>query len=213
METLPVTLRSVCRRVVSRGVQFEKNSGELLDRLDDITFLINSREAQPELAQGIQQMVMSGLETIKDLSFYLKDYVLSRDIDHPEYKLLKKVFKRQHRIEKLRDFQYVIGYEWGHHQFNTETTMMELQRGDLVFMNEAGNFLVVELKYIQPEQNFNHPHSRAKRLKVVRAQTDKFLSFFQHRFSWAHVEGLALTNFVSYLSEAKKPLQRMKGIL
>ncbi|MER3434869.1 MAG: hypothetical protein C4288_15975 [Leptolyngbya sp. ERB_1_1] len=213
METQTATLRTVYRRILSRGIQFEKNSGELLDRLDDITFLLNLRETDPTLAKGIQQAVMSGIETIKDLSFYLKDFVLNLESDHPEFALLKKVFKRQRRIQKLCEFEYIVGYEWAHREFNPIKQAIETHRGDLVLMNESGNFLVVELKSIQPEPDFDHRMRRAQRLQLVRDQTEKFRSMFQQRFSWAHVEGLALTNFVSYLAGAKKPLQRMKGIL
>jgi len=48
----------------------------------------------------------------------LKDFVLNLEIDHPKFNLLKKVFKRQRRIQKLRKFEYVIGYERAHREFN-----------------------------------------------------------------------------------------------
>ncbi|MER3478483.1 MAG: hypothetical protein C4287_20965 [Leptolyngbya sp. ERB_1_2] len=108
---------------------------------------------------------MSGIETIKDLSFYLKDFVLNLESDHPEFALLKKVFKRQRRIQKLCEFEYIVGYEWAHREFNPIKQAIETHRGDLVLMNESGNFLVVELKSIQPEPDFDHRMRRAQRLR------------------------------------------------
>lgn len=213
METQPATIRAIYRRLFSRKIRFQSNSGTLLDRLDDITRLIYLRDTEPTLAFDLHNAILSGLETIKDLSFYLRDFILQLDVDHVEFRFLTQILQHQEKIKKVCEFDYVIAYEWSTDRFNPKTQLTEHHQGDLVLMNEAGSFLVVELKHIKPDNDFDSMVERGTRIRQVRKQTQKFLGFFRERFPWAHAEGLALTNFGSYRPDSKKPVQRLKGIL
>ncbi len=212
METQPVTLRATYKRLFSRQFQFQSTSGEFLDRLDEITYLLALRDAEPRLRSEIHHAILSGLETIKDLSFYLRDFILQLEIDRAEFKFLKTVLQQQEKIVKVCEFDYVIAYEWSTDLFDPKTQLINNHRGDLILMNDYGSFLVIELKYIRTINDFSGMMQRGTKIRQVRKQTQKFLGFFQERFPWASVEGLALTNFGSFRPESKIPIQKFKGV-
>lgn len=213
METQPATLRGIYKRLFSRRFQFQSNSGDFLDRLDEISYLLTLRDAEPRLGSEIHHAILSGLETIKDLSFYLQDFILQLEVDRAEFNLLKTVLQHQEKILKVCEFPYVIAYEWTTILFDSKTQQMNNHQGDLVLMNDYGSFLVVELKHIRTINDFSGMMQRGTRTRQVRKQTQKFLGFFQERFPWANAEGLALTNFGSFRPESKVPIQKFKGLL
>jgi hypothetical protein len=211
--TKAATVPAIYKRLFSRKLKFRDRAGDFLDRLDDITHLINLRNSDPNLGLELQNAIVSGFETIKDLSFYLRDFILQVESEHAEVKLLKRMLLRQSEIRKVRDYEYVVAYEWETDRFNPKSQLTETHHGDLVLMNECGSFLVVELKHIKEDNDFTSMIERGDRIRQVRRQTQKFMGFFQSRFPWAYVEGIAVTSFGSYLPYSKKRFQGLKGIL
>lgn len=211
--TKAATVPAIYRRLFSRRTQFRSRASDFLDRLDDITHLMNLRDNDPNDGMEIHNAILSGFETIKDLSFYLRDFILQLESEHAEVKLLKRMLQRQADVRKVRDFEYVVAYEWETDRFNPKSQLTETHHGDLVLMNDNGSFLVVELKHIKEDNDFTSMIERGDRIRQVRRQTQKFMGFFQARFPWAQVEGLAVTSFGSYLPYSKKRFQGLKGML
>ena len=116
----------------------------------------------------------------------------------------------QRDIVSIRDYPYVIAYEWEVNRSDCLSTLQHLyklemasiinmlpnnHKGDLVLMDENYDFLGVEVKYIDNYSSGRTAKtSRTKNRKQVREQAEKYAEFFEMMFPWASAKGVAFTN-------------------
>lgn len=210
MDEYEAYLESICQRLFAKSAEFYTHSALLLDRLDAITELLALREIEIT-RQEVTQIIDRGLAKIKKLSAHFRELILDTPYHHPEYKLLQKLLQKQNQLTEICNFPYVIAYEWVTYFYNPRSHLTEEHRGDLVLMDEAQKFAVVELKYIYKDEHWANGE-RLLRTRHARRQAKKFERFFQHRFPWAEVESFALTNAGLYYGKKKKILQPLRSI-
>lgn len=205
-------VQSARRELLDSNVAFQTNSGDLLDRLDIITELIEIWESDSPFSETVYGLILSGLSKLKELSDRLKTLILEISNEDKELKLLQQMLLQQDQFPILNEFPYVIAYEWVVYCYNVQTDCLEQHRGDLILMDDTYNFLILELKYIKkPRDHWTRSIGRRK-IQTVCAQARKFAEFFRERFPWADVDSLALTNRGLYRSK-KKPLQTINLVL
>jgi len=205
-------VQSAQRELLSDEVTFQPDAGDLLDRLDIITELIEIWESDSPFSETVYGLILSGLSKLKELSDQLKDLILGISSENKELQLLQQMLLQQDRFTILNEFPYVIAYEWVAYCYNVETSCLEQHKGDLILMDDTYNFLILELKYIKkPRDHWTRSICRRK-IQTVCGQARKFAEFFRERFPWADVDSLALTNRGIYRSK-KKPLQTINLVL
>ncbi|KAM3093978.1 hypothetical protein ACKFKG_17285 [Phormidesmis sp. 146-35] len=205
------SIQKIYQRLLSNSIQFQENAGDFLDRLDHIGVLIQLRESEPALGEDIHKLIISGLEKIKDLSAHLRELIHKNSYDGDELNLLRTVLENQDKMHLINEYRYVVGYEWLIRPYNVEKKIIETHRGDLILMNEAYNFLVIELKFFKNTGEFWRNVARKnRRLKHVFQQAKKFEDFFAQQFPWTYTQSLAITNLGMYNPRTKKLLQRIE---
>lgn len=188
-------------QLLSDSVQFQPGSSDFLDRLDAMTQLVDLSESEPSLTQEAYGLMVCGFEKMKELSGVLKDFIFSTPetkSNQHELGLLKKLLLQEIDSPILKEYEYVVAYEWWAEHYNSMSGLTEAHQGDIVLMNDRYTFLVVELKYIHKANNFWRSIARQQRTGKVCRQARKFGRFFSARFPWADVEYVALTNVAIY---------------
>ena len=196
MDDRTAAIDSIRRRLLSRKAKFHKNPALLLDRLDYMTQLLEIRKTELIIGQEINRFVVAGFETIKDLSWHLRQLILQNPSEAEEVRLAQKLLLNQEQLLEIQDFRYVIAYEWVIYGFSQKSQLIEEHRGDLVLMDDRYNFVVIELKHIRSRDEYS-PQGKSRTFYTCK-QARKFAKFLRKRFPWATVNGFAVTNYAMY---------------
>lgn len=207
MQATNSSIQVIHKQLLSDSFQFQENAGDFLDRLSNIGKLLLLRESEPDLSQEIHELIIGGLEKIKELSEQLRELILQNSYDSNELNLLRTVLVNQSKLHLISDFPYVVAYEWNVYCYNPYTTLTEEHKGDLILMNEAYHFLIVELKFIKESDEFWRRVAKDRRLREVLRQANKFEDFFKQKFPWTYPQSLAITNRGIYSPKTKTLLQ------
>lgn len=205
-------VQSAQRELLSNDVDFQPQAGDLLDRLDIITELIEIWESDSPFSETVYALMLSGMEKIKELSDLLRALILEISTESKELILLQQMLLKQDQLIILGEFPYVIAYEWVVYCYNSQTALIEQHRGDLILMDDSYNFLVLELKYVKKAKDYRSRAISRQKIRTVCSQARKFAEFFRERFPWANVDSLALTNRGIYRSK-KRSLQPVRLVL
>ncbi|KKL46102.1 hypothetical protein LCGC14_2348990, partial [marine sediment metagenome] len=123
--------------------------------------------------------IMEVGKDIKHRDKTIRSYIIARNWDkNPEFLLVREVVQNlTKRKPNLNEFKHVYDYEWEY-----ETGMTNLGKGDLVFTDGKNNFLIVELKKKKPQEvcrqtidyirKFNILHKDAKIIKGMAVTYD-----------------------------------------
>ena len=212
MENKDALIYQIREILLRDSVAFVHGNSNFLSRLINMTKLQQLMEKE-QISEECGEIILQGLEKIKELSPKLKEWIFSKaqSENWRELNLLKFMLLHQNSIELLRDYPYVIAYEWEVSPSDCLYTLLHIykldnvvstismlpnnHKGDLVLMDENYNFLVVEVKYIDNESSGrNAKNNRTKQRKQVREQAEKYVCFFEMMFPWLFAKGLAFTN-------------------
>ena len=87
---------------------------------------------------------MANREEINHRNKIIREYIVGRTWDkNPEFQLVQKIIKGELIQDYLEKYPFAYDYEWevidGYSNYG---------KGDLIFTDTGGNFLIVECKYI-----------------------------------------------------------------
>ena len=122
----------------------------------------------------------------------IRSYILERTWDkNDEFLLIQRIINGDIKDELLSKYSYVYDYEW-----EVFDGASNLGKGDLVFTDGKSNFLVVECKYIDlDDQGSTARTRRTKKRKDIKEQPKKYISSFKKKHpEAASVMGLGISN-------------------
>ena len=119
----------------------------------------------------------------------MRAYFQGRDWDgNKEFGLKRHLILNSDEL--LPDYPFVIDDEW-----EVEPNESQKGKGDLVFTNGAGQFAVVEVKWIDLDSSGKTVRTRrTKNRKEVAGQAANYAQHFCHRMGGAEVKGYFFTN-------------------
>ena len=135
---------------------------------------------------------MESLEVIKHKDKIIRNYILGRNWDkNNEFLIAQQIIKGKKIKNYLKKFPYVYDYEWevvhGHNNYG---------KGDLVFTDGKGNFLIVECKYIDLSDTGSTARTkRRKKRRYIEEQITRYIDAFKRKNrETKKVSGLGVTN-------------------
>ena len=135
---------------------------------------------------------MVSLEEIKKRDKTIHDYIIGRTWDkNPEFLLIRKIVKEEIIQNYLENFPYIYDYEW-----EVIDGFTNYGKGDLVFTDSHGNFLIIECKYVNLNETGRTARTkRRKNRRHIEKQTPKYVAAFKWKTPEAKtVIGLGVTN-------------------
>ena len=130
---------------------------------------------------------MKSLENIIQDDKKIRQLILSAEHNNGDLSRVKSIIKLQNKLLKLgepknkaeqvlNDYPYIFAYEW--HVF---TRMSQYGVGDLVFTDDIGNYLVMEVKELSSSSGRNQCVKRRKARRKVEAQALFYTSAFKNK--------------------------------
>lgn len=135
---------------------------------------------------------MIEIEEIKYRDSIIRPYILGRNWDsNEEFLLVQKVVKGERIGNYLKDYPFIYDYEW-----EVLPGLTNYGKGDLVFTDGKGNFLIVECKFIDLNDSGSTARTkRRKKRRHVEEQTPKYMMEFKSKHpNVKKVIGLGVTN-------------------
>ena len=135
---------------------------------------------------------MVSLEEIRHRNKIIREYITGRTWDkNSEFLLIQKIINGDIVQNYIEKYSYIFDYEW-----EVIDGYTNHGKGDLVFTDAQGNFLIIECKYINLNETGKTARTkRRNNRRHIEKQVPKYINAFKWKTPDAkNVIGIGVTN-------------------